>query len=237
MGQAAWVPSQPQVVKTLQRQTRLPIYLPSATSQETIFPYIQASPDRYSVSFDFAPDCRSATACSMGEISAERGGTFFKFDHPLPNQAVDKPVVLYGNQKGRYMHGCGAYCSATVAWKSQNVLYQIYVKNGTETGTVQMANSALKAGLRGTTQMPPQGLYPAGTTGLLTSRGKSTTPIPIRDGASLQSYGRHIGYEGDQVQILRYVTGSDEFTWFKVRFPKSQATGWVRSHQLYVSSR
>lgn len=234
---AAWIPSQPQVVKTLQRQTRLPIYLPNGPNEDKIYPYIQASPDRYAVSFDFTPDCHSATACSIGEISAERGGQYSKFDNPPPPHAEDKPVKLARNLEGRYTHGCGAYCSATVAWKSQNVLYRIYLKNGNQARVVQLANSAIQAGLRGTTQMPPRGIYPAGTTGSLIAVENSTKPVPIRDGASLQSYTRHIGYSGDQVQILRYETGADQFTWFKVRFPESQATGWVRSNNIYVSGR
>lgn len=56
----------------------------------------------------------------------------------------------------------------------------------------------------------------------------SRSPINVRDGASTRSYGRHIGYAGDRVEVLDRMVGDDGYMWYFVRFTVSNATGWVR---------
>jgi hypothetical protein len=56
----------------------------------------------------------------------------------------------------------------------------------------------------------------------------------VRDGASLEAFGRHIGYSGDGVEVLKYVSDNDGYIWYFVRFQKSKATGWVRGDFVSV---
>ncbi len=67
----------------------------------------------------------------------------------------------------------------------------------------------------------------------LTSRD-SNTPINIRDGASTNTYARHIGYAGDRVEILDRLVGNDGYMWYQVRFLVSNATGWVRGDYVFL---
>ena len=60
------------------------------------------------------------------------------------------------------------------------------------------------------------------------------SPINIRDGASVKSRARHIAYRGDLVDILGCTEDTDVYAWYKVRFPKSRAVGWVRSDFISV---
>jgi hypothetical protein len=59
--------------------------------------------------------------------------------------------------------------------------------------------------------------------------------INLRDSAS--EAGRNLGYGlvGDRVEILEQTT-SNRYTWHKVRFPRSGATGWVRGDFVVSAS-
>ena len=50
--------------------------------------------------------------------------------------------------KGVFHNGCGAYCTATIEWKSQNFMYTVAIKNGLESDLILIANSAIQAGKR-----------------------------------------------------------------------------------------
>lgn len=60
----------------------------------------------------------------------------------------------------------------------------------------------------------------------------ASSPINVRDGASVNTYARHIGYAGDRVEILDRLAGNDGYMWFQVRFLVSNATGWIRGDYI-----
>ncbi|HLO48868.1 MAG TPA: hypothetical protein VK211_10680, partial [Kamptonema sp.] len=59
-----------------------------------------------------------------------------------------KNIKLAKGIQGVFHNGCGAYCTASVEWKRQGVLYTVAIKNGREADTVKIANSAIEAGVR-----------------------------------------------------------------------------------------
>lgn len=67
--------------------------------------------------------------------------------------------------------------------------------------------------------------------------GQSGGAINVRKGAGTHHEVAHIGYPGDQVDVL--ASGSDKGgkTWYQVRFPKSQATGWISGDYLQQEDR
>ncbi|MFB2918340.1 hypothetical protein [Aerosakkonema funiforme] len=136
-----------QILAKIKNQTQIPIFLPSSIpSSDRFYFNTQATRNSYVVFFDYTADCQGTTACNMGAIDAEKGGQLI-----TPLQGVTrtfKNIQLAGRTRGIFHNGCGAYCTATVQWQSQGVVYQVSVKNGREAETVQIANSAIQAGRR-----------------------------------------------------------------------------------------
>lgn len=135
------------ILPQLKAKTQVPIFLPSQFpfSQKVYF-NAQSRLDGYSVSIDYTPNCRGAGACSAGEISAQKGGEFMQKTEGVTKTL--KTIQLAKKTQGIFHNGCGAYCTASVQWKSQGVLYTVGIKNGREADTVQIANSAIEAGVR-----------------------------------------------------------------------------------------
>lgn len=218
------------VATTLQRlrgRTQLPILLPNTPGS---FANIStAKANQYSVSFDFRPNC-GGTACNMGTISAIDGGQFAKpADYKGPRSSNAK-VKLQDGTPAQFVSGCGAYCSAVLEWKSGRILYSVYIKNGDLSGTLGIANSAIKAGVRPQPQRPVLA-YKVGSNVELTNPGGYSgepNPINIRDRAGTQSKVLHIGYAEDALMVLARTTGADNYGWYQVKFKASGATGWVR---------
>lgn len=52
--------------------------------------------------------------------------------------------------------------------------------------------------------------------------------IMLRSRPTISSPDRGYGLVGDKVKVLDTTQGSDNFTWYKVRFPESGAVGWIR---------
>jgi hypothetical protein len=223
-------PSTFPVATTLQRlrgRTKLPILLPNTPGA---FANIStAKPNEYSVSFDFRPNCGGA-ACNMGTISAIEGGPFSNpKDYTGPRSRTAK-VKLQDGTSAQFFSGCGAYCSAVLEWKTGRILYSVYIKNGDLNGTMGIANSAIKAGVRSQPQRPVLA-YKVGSKVELTNPGgysPEPNPINIRDRAGTQSKVLHIGYAEDPLIVLGQVAGSDNYGWYQVKFNVSGATGWVR---------
>jgi len=172
-------------------------------------------------------------------MTAERGGAFFNPDELGPRDQIASVKLAQGIQ-GQFINTCGAYCLAQVAWQSQGVLYRAGIQNGRKEAVLALANSAILGGVRkhraatkpvvqNDTARKCQRL----THGWLTSEDRST-PINVRDGASTDSYARHIGYGGDEVAVLNQKLGGS-YCWYEVRFP-SQATGWVRGDFLTIGT-
>lgn len=60
--------------------------------------------------------------------------------------------------------------------------------------------------------------------------------INIRSSPSTESSSPHYGLSGDKVEVQRQTKGKDGYTWYYVKFPRSGATGWVRSDLIRIAS-
>ncbi len=57
--------------------------------------------------------------------------------------------------------------------------------------------------------------------------------VNVRSAPSTSAPSPHYGLVGDRVQVIRYVTDKDGYTWYYVEFP-SRARGWIRGDYLSV---
>lgn len=136
----------PQILAKLKGKAKVPIFLPSRLPfSDRIYFESEVTQTGYSVSFNYTPNCQ-ATACYIGSIEAERGGQFITPDQGFTR--TFKNVQLARSTKGIFHNGCGAYCTASLEWQSQGVLYRVSIKNGTETDAMRIANSAIEGGRR-----------------------------------------------------------------------------------------
>ncbi|MDQ2097489.1 MAG: hypothetical protein QQW96_07570 [Tychonema bourrellyi B0820] len=136
-----------EILPKLKGKTQVPIFIPSSISaSQKLYYQITAKADSYTISMEYTADCRGAGACSFGEIRAEKGGEFSTKMEGVTKTL--KNVQLAGGMKGVFHNGCGAYCTASVDWKSQGFLYTVAIKNGREADVIKMANSAIQAGKR-----------------------------------------------------------------------------------------
>jgi len=137
-----------QVLSPIKGKARVPIFIPSKlpfSEPEKVYFISEVTDKGYSVSFNYTPDCQG-TPCYIGSIEAERGGEFIKPERGITK--AFKNVTLAGGNKGVFHNGCGAYCTATLEWKYQGVLYRVTIKNGEERDLIAIANSAIQAGKR-----------------------------------------------------------------------------------------
>ncbi|HLO48592.1 MAG TPA: hypothetical protein VK211_09285, partial [Kamptonema sp.] len=118
-----------QILPQLKGKTQVPIFLPSQVpfSQKLYF-NAQSRLDGYSISIDYTANCRGTTACSAGGISAQKGGEFTQRMEGVTKTL--KNIKLAKGIQGVFHNGCGAYCTASVEWKRQGVLYTVAIKNG-----------------------------------------------------------------------------------------------------------
>ncbi|MEG4984621.1 hypothetical protein QUB08_02390 [Microcoleus sp. BR0-C5] len=133
-----------QILQQLKGKTQVPIFIPSRLPiSEKLYYQSQAEADSYTISMEYTADCRGAGACSFGEIRGQKGGEFSTKVEGVTKTL--KNVQLAGGVKGVFHNGCGAYCTATIEWKSQNFMYTVAIKNGRESDLILIANSAILA--------------------------------------------------------------------------------------------
>ncbi|WP_341734185.1 hypothetical protein [Microcoleus sp. EPA2] len=135
-----------EILAKLKGKTQVPIFIPSLLDSEKLYYQTTAKTDSYTISMDLTAECNGVTACSFGEIRAQKGGEFSTKIEGVTKTL--KNVQLARGVKGVFHNGCGAYCTASVEWKSQGVLYTVAIKNGREADVIKMANSAIQAGKR-----------------------------------------------------------------------------------------
>jgi hypothetical protein len=135
-----------EILPKLKGKTQVPIFIPSSISaSQKLYYQSTAKVDGYTISIGYTADCH-AGACSFGEVRAQKGGEFSTKMEGVTKTL--KNVQLAGGMKGVFHNGCGAYCTASVEWKSQGVLYTVAIKNGRESDVIKIANSAIQAGKR-----------------------------------------------------------------------------------------
>jgi hypothetical protein len=143
-----------EIVQHMQ-QTQIPVLLPSQVPINLkVYPDVTASRTSYSVDFYLAPNC-IAGACYYGGIAAEQHGQFSPspfVDQPPRDlgdvQEVYKTVALANGTPAHFTNACGAYCTATLEWMANHVLYRVTIKNGELDNLLSIANSAVAAGAR-----------------------------------------------------------------------------------------
>ncbi|MEZ2321088.1 MAG: hypothetical protein ACBR15_19020 [Microcoleus sp.] len=135
-----------EILRQLKGKTQVPIFIPSLLDSEKLYYQTTAKADSYTISMEYTADCRGTGACTFGEIRAQKGGEFSTKIEGVTKTL--KNVQLAGGMKGVFHNGCGAYCTASVEWKAQGVLYTVAIKNGREADVIKMANSAIQAGKR-----------------------------------------------------------------------------------------
>jgi hypothetical protein len=134
------------ILAKLKPSTRVPIFLPSRLPfSDRVYYNSQTTENGYSVEFNLTPNCQG-TPCYIGSIEAEKGGQFITREPGLTRTL--KNIRLARGTRGVFHNGCGAYCTASVEWQSQGVLYRVSLKNGLEADAIQIANSAIEAGRR-----------------------------------------------------------------------------------------
>ncbi|HEY9631582.1 MAG TPA: hypothetical protein V6C84_30185 [Coleofasciculaceae cyanobacterium] len=145
-----------QVIGQLSQSTDVPILLPTELPVDFREVYLEAqsNTEGYNVSFYPNPACR-AGACYYGGIEAKRGGQLsenpFTLRAPRDLGSIQESfetVALADGTQAQFINQCGAYCTARLEWQSQDVLYQVTVKNGRRDDLVAIANSAMAAGDR-----------------------------------------------------------------------------------------
>lgn len=135
-----------EILPKLKGKTQVPIFIPSSISaSQKLYYQSTAKADSYTISIGYTADCH-AGACSFGEIRSQKGGEFTTKIEGVTKTL--KNVQLAGGVKGVFHNGCGAYCTASVEWKAQGVLYTVAIKNGKEADLIKIANSAIQAGKR-----------------------------------------------------------------------------------------
>lgn len=136
------------VIDELQPQTTLPIWMPDEISQlEQVYISLYIIPNFYSIYFDMAPDCGGTTACNYSSFKAKRDGQFTMVDDLGPRDEIT-PIRFENGMSGQFVKTCGPYCVARVQWRLGDILYSASIKNGTQSETVELANSILESGIR-----------------------------------------------------------------------------------------
>ncbi|MGP1384081.1 MAG: SH3 domain-containing protein [Thainema sp.] len=134
-------------------------------------------------------------------------------------------LMPVGNQPGNYVdqNGNAAYRQAGLAERGlifQTVSERIYVYWDT-------------AGIPGSDPSPIAN-RPSGSSDRVTLRASDPNArINLRRQATIHSAATGYGIPGDRVQLLQCLQDTDqpesELSWCQVRFPRSQAVGWIRS--------
>ncbi|MDJ0555438.1 MAG: hypothetical protein QNJ68_13535 [Microcoleaceae cyanobacterium MO_207.B10] len=141
-----------EILPKIQQQTQVPILLPSKLlitgTDNKIHVDGKGTSVGYEITLAFEPNC-TANACSIGYISAEKGGK------PLEDE-FSRQVSLVQDIKGYFRpFTCGASCAPPIiGWEYKGVFYRMAFKGVGQSPEIEgenlakMANSAIEAGAR-----------------------------------------------------------------------------------------
>jgi hypothetical protein len=107
------------------KRTSVPVLLPAVVPEaahETVFVAAEVSRRKYDVEIAFAPGCRTATACHLGDVTGERA--------TASTEGV--PVRLRDGTPARYDAArCGASCGdGRLSWNRGPYRYTVAIKAG-----------------------------------------------------------------------------------------------------------
>ena len=142
-----------QILPKIKEQTQVPILLPTQLlitgTDRKIYVEGKGTSNSYEITLAFTPNCNHSTACSIGYLSAEKGGK------PLEDE-FSREYPLVQNIKG-YCRPltCGASCAPPIiGWEYQGVFYRMAFKGVGQSPEIEgetlvkMANSAIEVGAR-----------------------------------------------------------------------------------------
>ena len=141
-----------EILPKIKEQTQLPILLPSKLlitgTDRKIYVEGKGTTNSYKITLAFEPNC-TGNACSIGYISAEKGGK------PLEDE-FSRELSLVQNIKGYFRPlTCAASCAPPIlGWEYKGVFYRISLKGVGQSPEIEgdtlakMANSAIEAGAR-----------------------------------------------------------------------------------------
>ncbi|NES05401.1 MAG: hypothetical protein F6K22_22825 [Okeania sp. SIO2F4] len=141
-----------EILPKIKEQTQLPILLPSKLlitgTDRKIYVEGKGTNNSYKITLAFEPNC-TGNACSIGYISAEKGGK------PLEDE-FSRELSLVQNIKGYFRPlTCAASCAPPIlGWEYKGVFYRMAFKGVGQSPEIEgdtlakMANSAIEAGAR-----------------------------------------------------------------------------------------
>ncbi len=141
-----------EILPKIKEQTQVPILLPSELlitgTDRKIYVDGKGTSNSYKITLAFEPNC-TGNACSIGYISAEKGGK------PLEDE-FSRELSLVQNIKGYFRPlTCAASCAPPIiGWEYKGVFYRISLKGVGQSPEIEgetlakMANSAIEAGAR-----------------------------------------------------------------------------------------
>jgi hypothetical protein len=135
-----------EIIATLQSKTNIPVEFPRRlpnTEGKKIYFNQSVDPNNYEVNFDYTQDCGGATACRIGSFSAYKGAHVPSNSNYLGDDEYQY-IKLSNGYSAVFTNSCGAYCSASVRWQINGVLYSVNLKNGTKEEAIKIANSVYK---------------------------------------------------------------------------------------------
>jgi hypothetical protein len=131
------------------------------TMQPTVFPQLDQAPrslfnpsmENGSYTYEYyyanAPASCTATACWYGSFSSKAGNQVnVPAKRDLGPRGAIKQVTLANGIQGTFVNSSGAYDIGSVSWVQGGRVYSAIIKNGKKAQVVEMANSAIRAGLR-----------------------------------------------------------------------------------------
>lgn len=153
------------IIPVLQKQTQVPILLPSHIPTEE---FVELDGDsklsaivetansfEYSIILGFDEQCNGGNACRFGYVSGKIITPItlplneeYEFDPTYkPMRSPEKPgfVSLVNGIKGYFLpYSCAAFCSDSyLAWNQNGYRYMVSIKAGTLKELLKMANSAI----------------------------------------------------------------------------------------------
>lgn len=157
------------LIRKLQKQSDVPLRIPSYIPKQGQFPYSQdnlkvyanligVSDNEYSIILGFTKDCAGGNACRLGRVEGLRvsqaetplaqafqDSTKIYTSSEIKSQEAPAKVNLDRGLTGYFLPWiCGANCSdAVVIWEENGFRYTVGIKTGDQASLIKMANSAI----------------------------------------------------------------------------------------------
>jgi hypothetical protein len=99
------------------------------------------------------------------------------------------------------------------------------------------ADSSPSASVNPSPKASPSPKTPTSTSEAVLTATNPKSRINLRATPSTSSKRLGYGTIGDRVQVIEQKTGTDGYTWYKVRFPRSGTQAWIRKDFIKVTGK